>query len=138
MKTIVMILISTLGLRAAAADKALFSVFKGPGLFAEATCHGLPGNPRTRTIRLPASGSDDYFETIMDLFDEKKIVVSASRGAGQYTLIVMMAEVSSQPIMAATYGLDAYLGIGSGVQIFCELNKGAQLTNSFASDAAIF
>lgn len=50
----------------------------------------------------------------------------------------MMAEVSSQPIMAATYGLDAYLGIGSGVQIFCELNKGAQLTNSFASDAAIF
>lgn len=112
-----------------AADKATFSIFGAGSKFAEITCQGITGYPGAFTFRLPASpDSPENFEAYVDMIPPFKLVVTASTAAGGRTLYLGFAREDASPTFASTKGADLALRIGSGLDVYCELNQGTQIT----------
>ena len=121
-----------LPLSALAVDKAAFSVFGLDLRFAEVTCEGVTGYPAAHTFRLPAvEGSPDIFESYVDMIAPYKLVITASAAPDGRTLYLAFAREDATPVFASTKGLDLALRIGSGMDVYCELNDGPQITTDF-------
>ena len=114
---------------APAAEKAKFSVFGVDAKFAEITCSGITGHPNAYTFRLSAmEDQQDTYEAYIDMIAPYKLIVAASAAANGRTLYLTFAREDASPVFSSTKGLDLALRIGSGLDVYCELNAGPQIT----------
>ncbi len=112
-----------------AASKAAFSIFGTANKFAEVTCQGVTNHPGSYTFRLPVTEDrGDSFEAYVNMIDPWALIVTASSNPNGRTLYLAFARADMSSTFASTKGLDLALRIGSGLDVYCELNDGAQIT----------
>jgi hypothetical protein len=131
-KLTLLILASALSLQAQAAlKKPAFSVFGNQKHFVEVTCVGIKGFDNGLTVRLysPNAAALD-FNGEYKLSDLSGLDFSVSSKRAEDTLKVSLWADEQERVTAGTYGgLDVTLKRGS-VNVSCDLNDGAQITDN--------